>query len=221
MADAVTPIRPTRRRDAQANYEAILKAARNILSESGPEALTVAEVAARARINRTTASQHFRTRGDLIAAVIEQVADELTLSLDSDVPIGRRLEATIEYFVEHSEIARLWMFQMMSDIPLKGREGWHRYVDSLEALAGTDAAAPGIDPEMLAHVLLFITLAWPLRVRTESASAADARRMTKRYTREIKRLVLHGVLNPAAWPELAAELDERKGRRKPKSKEKK
>ena len=30
MADAVTPIRPTRRRDAQANYEAILKAARNI-----------------------------------------------------------------------------------------------------------------------------------------------------------------------------------------------
>lgn len=218
MADTVTPIRPSRRRDAEATYDAILQAARAILVESGPEALTVAEVAARARINRTTAYQHFRTRADLIAAVIEMVANELTLSLDSDVPIGQRLEATIEYFVEHPEIARLWMFQMMSDIPLKGRDGWHRYIDNLDALAGSDAAASGIDPEMLAHVLLFITLAWPLRVRTESASAADARRMTKRYTREIKRLLLHGVLNPDAWPDLVGELDtdEKKPRGRPK-----
>lgn len=202
MTKVVSTLIARKRRDAEATHEALLKAARAIMAESGPEALTVSEVAHRAGVNRTTAYQHFRTREDLMGAVLAQVANETSLMLKTNLSPSQLLDSMTEYFLEHPEIARLWMFQMLQNIQLPNRDGWNRYMKAMSALADSDRAQPGIDPEMLGTILLAAVLVWPLRVRSRSQGEADAKHATQRFTRELKRLLLFGALKPDAWPDL-------------------
>jgi hypothetical protein len=72
---------------------------------------------------------------------------------------------------------------------------------------------------MLLHVLMASGILWPLHARSEFEDAASARRATERLARELKRLLLFGLLRPEAWPELVASLEEdapASGRRKSK-----
>lgn len=202
MAKALSTLGARKRRDAEATHEALLKAARAMMAESGPEALTVSEVAHRAGVNRTTAYQHFRAREDLMGAVLAQVANETSLMLKTDLSPSQLLDSMTEYFLDHPEIARLWMFQMLQNIQLPNRDGWNRYMKAMRTLAASDRAQPGIDPEMLGTILLAAVLVWPLRVRSRVEGETDAKRATHRFTRELKRLLLFGALKPDAWPDL-------------------
>lgn len=206
MSGETSAFAPKRRRDAQKNHEALLAAARAMIAESGPDGLKVVEVAARARVNRTTAYQHFRTRADLIAAVLEQLAVELLELLSPETPI--KFDSILEYLVAHPELSRLWMFQVVSDIQPEDHEGWDRFVEIVTAFASSDAAVEGIDPEMLANILMAAVLVWPVRVQGEAPGGAKATRVaTERYARELKRLLLYGAGRPEALPEIAAELE--------------
>jgi len=193
-----------RRRDPQATREAIVAAARAMMAERGPEALTVSDVAHRARVNRGTAYQHFRTRDDLIDAVMARLADEATRMLITEVQPDDRIDHMVAYFLRHPEIARLWMFQILANIQLPNRDGWNRYMNAMRALASSSRAQPGIDPEMLGHILLAAILVWSLRARTGPRGEAGAVDATRRFTRELKRLLLFGVMRPERWPDLVA-----------------
>lgn len=204
MAKVLSTLAVRKRRDAEATHAALLKAARAIMAESGPEALTVSEVAHRAGVNRTTAYQHFRTREDLMGAVLAQVANETSLMLKTDLSPSQLLDSMTEYFLDHPEIARLWMFQMLQNIQLPNRDGWNRYMKAMRTLAASEHAQPGIDPEMLGTILLAALLVWPVRVRSRPGGELDTKRATQRFTRELKRLLLFGALKPQAWPDLLA-----------------
>jgi AcrR family transcriptional regulator len=138
MAKVVSTLTARKRRDAEATHDALLKAARAMMAESGPETLTVSEVAHRAGVNRTTAYQHFRTREDLMGAVLAQVANETSLMLKTDLSPSQLLDSMTEYFLDHPEIARLWMFQMLQNIQLPNRDGWNRYMKAMCTLAAVD-----------------------------------------------------------------------------------
>ncbi|MBI1817048.1 MAG: TetR/AcrR family transcriptional regulator [Deltaproteobacteria bacterium] len=193
-----------RRRDPEGTYEEIVAAARAMMAERGPEALTVSDVAHRAGVNRTTAYQHFRTRDDLVGAVMARLADETSRMLTADIAPGDRIDHMVEYFLQHPEIARLWMFQMLANIQLPNRVGWTRYMKAMQTLASSDRTQPGIDPEMLGHILLAAILVWSLRGRSGTKDEGGSAAATRRFTRELKRLLLYGVMCPERWPEMAA-----------------
>ncbi len=199
-------IRPSKRRDAGATYESILAAARELMAEAGPETLTVSEVAHRASVNRTTAYQHFRTRDEVVGAVIARLATEVSRLLDREMPLGERIDHLVHFFLDHPEISRLWIYQMLSNVPLPNRDGWNRFMKAMTALAASDRTQDGIDPEMLGHILLAATQLWSLRARTGSEGEAGAAAATERFIRELKRLLLFGVLKPVHWPEMAASI---------------
>jgi AcrR family transcriptional regulator len=194
----VTELRPRRRRDPAGTYNAIVSAARGMMAERGPESLTVSDVAQRAGVNRGTAYQHFRTRNELIGAVMARLADETSRMLTADLPAGDRIDHMVAYFLQHPEIARLWMHQMFANVRLPNRTGWQRYMQAMQTLAASERSQPGIDAEMLGHILLAATLVWSLRGHRAGAEA------TRRFVRELKRLLLFGVMRPERWPELAA-----------------
>ncbi len=133
---AKSPSTPTvpRRRDAEATHVALLKAARMLMAESGPEAFTVSEVAHRAGVNRTTAYQHFRTREDLIGAVLAELSNETSLMLKAKLPPSQLIDHMTDYFLDHPEIARLWMFHLLTGRS-RAREGWGDFIESLERMA--------------------------------------------------------------------------------------
>ena len=189
-------------RDPEATHELILAAAQAMMAEQGPGGLTVSDVARRAGVNRGTAYQHFPTRERLVAAVIERVGRGTKELLDATAPRGldERIDATVEHFVGNPELVRLSLFRMLGGIPHPSAELWEGYVDRVRALAASAAAQPDADGDMLAVILLGATMLWSLRVQSGGASPAA----TRRYLRELKRLMLYGLIRPEAHADVVA-----------------
>ncbi len=135
MNEPGTDHRPLRA-DARASRAALLRAARELLAELGPEGLTVVAVAQRAGLNRSTAYQHFRSRADLLGAVLGAIGEELRSLLSRPREFGEQIEFFVDYFGTHPEIARNWIFQLLADgdsgasVP-----GWNVYVAGMQRLA--------------------------------------------------------------------------------------
>jgi len=181
-------------RDPEATHETILAAAQAMMAEQGPNGLTVSDVARRAGVNRGTAYQHFPTRERLVAAVLERLGRGTKAVLDASAPAGldERIDATVEYFVKHPELVRLSLFRMLGGIPHPSADLWEGYVERVRQFAASPAARAGADGDMLAVILLGATMLWSLRVQSGGASPSA----TRRYLRELKRLMLYGVIRP-------------------------
>lgn len=193
--------RRRRERDPAATREAILTAARAMMAEHGPAGLTLTEVARRANVNRGTAYQHFATRDEVIAAVLDTTFASTKATLDADAPdtLEARIDQTVRYLVAHPELVRLSLFRILGGVPNPREDLWADYRDRVRALVAGPGGQPDVDADALAVILLGGTLLWSMRVHTgvEPPAATD------RYLRELKRLLLHGVLRPERHPELA------------------
>lgn len=75
---------------------------------------------------------------------------------------------------------------------------------AMHALAASERAQEGIDPEMLGTILLAATLVWSLRARSGPEGETGTKKATQRFTRELKRLLLFGALKLEVWPDLLA-----------------
>jgi AcrR family transcriptional regulator len=195
-----------RRLDYERTRRRILDAARRLLVDRGPESLTVSAVARAAELNRTTAYQHFRTRDDLVRAVSDELFADFVRLLEEPHPLPERIDFLANHFLEHPEFARLALHLMLSESPFP-REAWDRATAEVRKLTDGPGGQPGVDAEMLLHVLMAVAILWPLHARSEFEAAAAARRATQRLTRELKRLLLYGLFRPAAWPDLVASLE--------------
>jgi AcrR family transcriptional regulator len=200
---------PAPRRQRRLDYERtrrrILDAGRRLMADRGPDSLTVSAVAHAAELNRTTAYQHFRTRDDLVRAVSEELVAEVIGLLADPRPLPERIDFLAQHCVEHPEFARLALHLILSESPLP-RAAWERAEAEVRKLSEGPGGQPGVDAEMLLHVLMAGAVLWPLHARIEFEDAGAARRATERLTRELKRLLLYGLLRPEAWPQLVASL---------------
>ena len=193
--------------DYERTRRRLLDGARTLMAERGPEGLTVSAVAHAAELNRTTAYQHFRSRDALVRAVTDELIAEIVGVLADPRPLGERIDFLATYFLERPEIARLALHLLLSESPFP-RDAWNRAVSEVRRIADGAGGRSGVDPEMLLHVLMASGILWPLHARSEFEDAASARRATRRLARELKRLLLFGLLRPEAWPELVASLEQ-------------
>ena len=198
--------REVRRRDPSSTRRAILDAARQLMAERGPEAMTISEVAHRAGINRGTAYQHFRARDELAAAVKLDFGRELTAMLIDEQPVGERIDRLLGFFLGHPELARLWIHDILSGRDGEPSESWNSFIARLEAFTRSGRTRDGIDAEMLGRILLGAPLVWSLWVSRKAEAEQERRQLVQRFGREIKRLLLFGVMKPEAWPAMVAEL---------------
>jgi len=118
------------RADARRNYEALLAAAREVLTERGSEA-AMEEIARRADVGVGTLYRHFPRRIDLIEAVYREDVDGI-VALAADV--SERLApwdalvAWLEGFVRYAEAKRTFLdelheaFQKCPEIAVNSRE---------------------------------------------------------------------------------------------------
>lgn len=205
MRPTPTPRRP-RRSDFQRTRRRIVEAARALVAERGPEGLTVSGVARAAQINRTTAYQHFRTRDELVGAVMAEIVAEVGGVIGGEGGLADRIDRVAAYFMDRPEIARLALHLVLSETPFPSA-AWGPYLDEMRALVASGGARPDVDPEMLAHVLMAVALLWPLQARVASDDPRAVLEATRRFTRELKRLLLYGLFRPEAWPDLVASVE--------------
>jgi AcrR family transcriptional regulator len=197
--------RRERRSDFRLTRRRIIEAARRLMAERGPESLTVSAVAHAAAINRTTAYQHFRTRDELVRGVTEELIREVAAYLEAQRPIVEHIDAIAGYFLEHPELARLAIHWLLSETPIP-RAGMELFLQETRLLVEGGGARDDADPEMLGHLMMGVALLWPLHARVEFEDAAARRAATARLARELKRVLLYGLLRPDAWPDLVGEV---------------
>jgi AcrR family transcriptional regulator len=202
---APTPARRERRSDFQRNRGRIVDAARRLMAERGPEGLTVSAVAHAAGINRTTAYQHFRTRDALVRAVSEELIAEVAAFLEAQRPIVRNIDAIAGYFLEHPELARLALHWLLAEMPTP-RAAMELMLHETRNLVAGGGARGDADPEMLGHLMMGVAVLWPLHARIAFEDAEARRTATVRLARELKRVLLYGLLRPEEWPDLASEV---------------
>ena len=207
---AAEPAEQSLRSDAKRSRAALLTAARELMAESGAEALTVVAVAQRAGLNRSTAYQHFKSRKQLLLAVRDSFAEEVQRMFGQPRDFGEQVDFFVHYFRDHPDIARVWMFWLLSNCSEPEPEGWADYVSALERLARSHRSQDGIDAEMLGVIGMSTALVWSLMARQRAASDEEARGQTLRFARELKRLFLFGALRPESWPEFTAEFEDEK-----------
>jgi AcrR family transcriptional regulator len=201
--------RRARRSDFQRTRERIVAAARQQIGERGPESLTVSAVAHTAGINRTTAYQHFRTRDELVRAVSDDLIEELRAFLASQRPMVEHVDAIASYFLERPEVARLALYWLLTEGP-PPRAGIELFRDETRKAVAEGGPHSDADAEMLGHLLLGVAVLWPLSVRVDFEDADSRRAATARLARELKRLLLYGLLEPERWPRLVAEIPSRR-----------
>jgi AcrR family transcriptional regulator len=212
-APPTAPKRPRRKRDPQSTREAILEAARQQLSQDGKEGVSVAQVAQRAGVNRGTAYQHFQTREQLIEATAAWVSDKLYRSVFGDPAVAAELpldsgnvrgvtEHLAEFAMENPEIGRVWLFELLSSRRPTNDPFWQQYVSNFEHFAKSPLAQPGIDAEVMSVLLLAGAFLWPVWARAHARSAKERQQMSKRFSREVLRLCLHGTLKPEKYADL-------------------
>ena len=187
------------RSDAKASRKALVAAARHLFAERGPDGLTIVEVAKSAGLNRSTAYQHFASREELTQAVAEDFALELRELLQEPRSVAGQIDFFVHYFQQHSDIARLWMFHLLSG-QSRPREGWGDYIGSLEKMAKSPHSLPGIDAEMLGTIGLTSALVWSVMSRQHRGGEKAALAETDRFAAELGRLFLHGTRKPEHLP---------------------
>ena len=195
------------RSDAQNNRAALLKAAQALVSERGAEALTVAAVARRAGLNRSTAYQHFKDREQIVSAVSEAFGAEVQQIFSEPRELGEQIDFFVDYFSTHPDLARIWMFRMLTGGERDHAPGWGDYASAMERLARSSRSQDGIDAEMLGIIGMTSALVWSLMNRQRTQDPDEQRSETARFAHELKRLFMYGALRPERWPELAAELE--------------
>jgi AcrR family transcriptional regulator len=191
------PTPPTRRRDPQGTRAAILAAARVVMAERGPDAMTLSEVAHRAGVNRGTAYQHFRNRDELARAVRDDFSEHIARMLRDDRPVGERIGNFLSFFAEHPELARASVYDLLEGHG-EGTSSLPGLVERLELLSESGRAQPGIDVEMLGRILTGAQLFWSLWVEATTEGEAERKQAVARYGAELERLLNHGVMRPDA-----------------------
>jgi len=206
-----------RPRDPAATREAILEASCSLLARSGPEGISLSEVAHLAGVNRGTAYQHFETRDKLIQQTVEWVSDKLFRAAFGDPEtIGERRVEEVDassltrrmsaFAMANPELCRVWLLQVLASPDPSQDVFWREYVGSLERFSATDLAQPGIDSEVLSVVILAGTFLWPVWARAHAEDEQTRGTLAERFARECMRLSMFGSMRSERYPDIAGQL---------------
>jgi AcrR family transcriptional regulator len=178
------------RSDARANRQRLIEAAEAVFAERGVHA-EMKEIAERAGLGVGTIYRNFATKDELVAAIIDAIADRVTGELRSlrATPDPRaRLEQLVRYALASAE-ANMSLFEALRAVdPARGHPPSALLTMLEEMLADIGAGGclvPGLRPDVLARYLAAHFFAY-VELRSVT-SAADAQET-------LARLFLRAVL---------------------------
>jgi AcrR family transcriptional regulator len=164
------PAAESERRDAARNRELLLCAAREIVEESGADALTMDRLAQRAGVGKGTVFRRFGSRAGLMMALLSGAEAEFqgrfmfgpppvgpgAPPLDRLVAVGA---ARISWVLEFGELARAADASVYNRFDVPPAVLWHRHLEMLLREAGVTAdpwllasfLGAALEPELLLH----------------------------------------------------------------------
>jgi TetR/AcrR family transcriptional regulator len=148
----------------------ILAVAEKLFAEQGFDAVSMNAIAESAGVSKANVFHHFTSKNALYISVLHNACRAAVQHLDDlskdDAPLAERLpqfaRAHLENLLEHTQVTRLMLRELLSDNPRQGQElaekvygeKFSRFVAILRAGQQAGELRTDIDPAMVATVLL-------------------------------------------------------------------
>lgn len=155
--------------DVEGTKRRIQEAAVAEFAEYGPDGTTVDRIAKRARVNRERIYNYFGDKSKLFATVIcselAKIADAVPLSITCEADLGEFAGRTFDYQQAHPDLARLLLWEGLSDtgrIPDEvARTGLYaRKAEVIAAAQQSGLLDDTIDPGHLVFLVIALSSYW-------------------------------------------------------------
>ncbi|MCX5069841.1 TetR/AcrR family transcriptional regulator [Micromonospora lupini] len=162
--------------------QALVQAAFSAIAEGGFEGFRLRPIAAAAGIDHSTLHHYFRTKADLIAAVLEHVTSQFEATMHNDLDPAARLRQHLSE-IATAVAARPELFIVLDELDLRARrdeptgvaierdeQGWR---DALAAIftEGVARHVWSVDLDVAASVELVIATVKGIRLRPDQAES--------------------------------------------------
>ncbi len=195
------PTPPAERADARANRQRLLDAAVAVFAERGAEA-EIREIAERAGLAVGTVYNHFPSKEDLLAAVVEEAAAQFEAALDTALAEADVVEALRSFVRRGLHVAERFGSVMAAalegQLPAMRATAAHRarrtackrrIVDLFQRGVSEGRFRPGIDAEVAAAMLGGVFTPWTFAELRRS-------RTPEQITATLLDALLHGIERP-------------------------
>jgi AcrR family transcriptional regulator len=168
---------------AQTSTDAIVAAGRHLLEERGMDALTMREVASAVGVRAPSLYKRVRDRTDLVRLILEDVADELTSTLDAAASSGdpvadaRAMASAFRKFAHANPVTYTLMFAPPAGAPgatARSVRSSTTFLQVIAELVGPERALPAARTIVAwAHGFITMELAGAFRLGGDVDQAWD------------------------------------------------
>lgn len=181
-----------RNKGYEESHRAIVETAIELISQSGVEAVTIAGIARRMGIDRTTVYYHFKTRDALLQAVFDRATQQLAKGMDISMPEQDRARQIGHFVLENPALIKLWIegFVSKGDI----RDSYTRWDDLVEGIRqhfARERPDEEVDVEVYCTMMLCAAIIGPRvfanSVRPDQSIDTIVQRFLKEEQRQFRR----------------------------------
>jgi len=204
---------PTRLPASGDTVERILAAAESLFAEHGFDAVSMSAIGEAAGVSKANVFHHFVSKNDLYLAVLRNACRDAIQHLDDlgndQEALAARLQqfahAHLENLLEHGQVARLMLRELLSDNPRHGQElaeqvygeKFSRFVAILRAGQRAGELRTNIDPAMVATMLIGANVFFfESRAVLRHFPDVTFTQQPERYSMMLADILLHGILPP-------------------------
>jgi len=191
--------------------ERILAAAETLFAEHGFAAVSMSAIGEAAGVCKANVFHHFTSKNELYVAVLRNACRASVQHLDdlsrNAAPLTERLpqfaHAHLENLLEHGQVTRLMLRELLSDNPRLGQElaetvygeKFSRFVAILRAGQQAGELRADIDPAMVATLLIGANVFFfESREVLRHFPDVTFTQNTERYSAMLADILLHGIL---------------------------
>jgi len=170
----------------------LIDTAVRLISEKGVEALTLAELAREAGVNRTTVYYHFSDRDALIAEVRAWSAGQLAKAFQTEASPQERANYISRFVLENPELIKLWIDDFMAPGDIRRRyPEWDNLVAGVAARFEKERPGDRIDPELYCVNMLTVAMIGPRVYHNSVRPDLDLETAIENFNREQLRMLGH------------------------------
>jgi AcrR family transcriptional regulator len=189
--------KPKRIRNPVVTRAKLLQATMELVSEKGAAALSLKEVAKRARVSRGVAYLHFEDRGQLLKEAKAWISEGLqnTVTQFENATLHDRTFATTKIVLNHPEASKLLIEAAMAGTDLnRGNPLYNLVLNMLKDLKARGRAHPDLDVEIVTYIM-FGSIAATLIMNAQHKKE-DLDTLSRRFAVEWDNILQRGMFAP-------------------------
>ena len=146
---------PRRNKGFDETHREMIETAVRLISETGPDALSIAALARAMGINRTTVYYHFEHREALIGAVKDWATGELARGMEVGTSTPERMSHISRFVLDNPELIKLWIDDFVSGSDIRASyPRWDELVEGIGCRFAEENPGEDFDAEVYCTMLL-------------------------------------------------------------------